>query len=161
FDVGTGSETEVTFHAMPVRWITALLAVVCLAAGCHQPYDPANPGAMPPEHPVPSRAIVAKPPMPEDISNQTQAQADAKSAGCRACHAGIEEMHSDGLAIACVDCHGGNGTATTEEKAHVHPLYPEDWPKSGRMPVRSYSMLNNESPEFVRFINPGDLRAAR
>src|SRR5262249_53739392 len=38
---------------------------------------------------------------------------------------------------------------------------PEDWPKSGELPVRSYSMLNNESPGFVRFVNPGDLRAAR
>ncbi len=144
--------------------IAALSAVIFAAlSGCHQPYDPANPGGMPPEHPVPARAIVTKPAMPEDISKQTQAEADAKSAGCKAsnCHAGIEEMHPEGLPIACTDCHGGNGKATTKEAAHVHPLYAEDWPKTGQMPVRSYSMLNNESPEFVRFINPGDLRAAR
>ena len=27
-------------------------------------------------------------------------------------------------------------------------------------PVRSYTLLNHESPEFVRFVNPGDLRIA-
>ena len=32
--------------------------------------------------------------------------------------------------------------------------------RPGQMPVRSYSMLNNESSEFVRFINPSDLRVA-
>jgi len=131
--------------------------------GCGQPYDPANPGGMPPEHPVPMRALVTKAVMPEDISRQTQAQADTKSAGCKSsnCHAGIEEIHTDGLPIGCVDCHGGNATATTKDTAHVHPLHAEDWPKTGQLPVRSYSMLNDESPEFVRFVNPGDLRAAR
>ena len=143
------------------RLLTLAISLTLLwtFSACHQPYDPANPGGMPPEHPVPDRAIVTKPAMPEDISNQTQAQADAKSAGCKAsnCHAGIEEMHSDGLPIGCTDCHGGIATAKTKETAHVHPLYPEDWPKTGQLPVRSYSMLNNESPEFVRFVNPGDL----
>jgi len=33
------------------------------------------------------------------------------------------------------------------------------WPSSGN-PVRSYTLLNYESPEFVRFVNPGDLRIA-
>ena len=28
-------------------------------------------------------------------------------------------------------------------------------------PERTYTLLNRESPEFVRFVNPGDLRAAR
>ncbi|HXK02501.1 MAG TPA: hypothetical protein VMS37_08880, partial [Verrucomicrobiae bacterium] len=142
--------------------LSAILFACAIAfAACQQPYDPANPGGMPPEHPVPVRAIITKPAMPEDISKQTQAQADAKSAGCKAsnCHAGIEEMHADGLPIGCVDCHGGNATATTKDKAHVQPVYAEDWPKTGQLPVRSYSMLNNESPEFVRFVNPSDLRA--
>src|SRR5262249_35140175 len=138
-------------------------ALLVLIAGCIRPYDPANPGGMPPEHPVPVRTILTKPAMPEDISTQTPAQADVKSAGCKAsnCHTGIEEMHRGGVSIGCIDCHGGNATAITKEAAHIHPLYPEDWPKTGELPVRSYSMLNNESPEFVRFVNPGDLRAAR
>src|SRR5579863_1071844 len=72
-------------------------------------------------------------------------------------------MHPDGTPqpIGCIDCHGGNAAAASKEDAHVHPLYERDWPSSGALPVRSYAMLNDESPEFVRFVNPGDLRAAR
>ncbi len=69
-------------------------------------------------------------------------------------------MHP-GSPLACVDCHGGNGTATKKDLAHVHPRDPRDWPQTGRLPVRSYAMLNDESPEFVQFVNPSDLRAAR
>ena len=47
-------------------------------------------------------------------------------------------------------------------KAHVAPRYPESWHwPSSRMPERTYTLLNRESPEFVRFVNPGDLRVAR
>ena len=35
-----------------------------------------------------------------------------------------------------------------------------NWPSSAT-PERTYTLLNRESPEFVRFMNPGDLRAAR
>ena len=132
-------------------------------AAADDAHDPAvNPGAMLPERPEPNRRSYKKPKMPPDLSKQTQAEADAKSTGCRGagCHAGIEEMHP-GSPLGCIDCHGGNVTATKKELAHVHPLDPRDWPKSGRLPVRSYAMLNDESPEFVQFVNPGDLRAAR
>ena len=117
---------------------------------------------MPFERPEPNRGPYKKPKMPPDLSKETQAEADAKSTGCRSsgCHAGIEEMHP-GSPLGCIDCHGGNATATKKELAHVHPLDPRDWPKTGRLPVRSYAMLNDESPEFVQFVNPGDLRAAR
>ncbi len=127
--------------------------------------DPAlSPGGMPWERPEPNRGpIPAKLVLPADISKQTDEQAKAKSEGCLSsgCHTGIEDMHPQGLPIGCVDCHGGNASATTKEAAHVHPRYERDWPTSGAMPVRSYAMLNDESPEFVRFVNPGDLRAAR
>ncbi len=43
--------------------------------------------------------------------------------------------------------------------AHVLPNFPNAWPASGN-PVRSYTLLNHESPEFIRFKNPGDLRVA-
>src|SRR5205807_6682763 len=49
--------------------------------------------------------------------------------------------------------------ATTLEKAHVHPRFPEAW-RTAANPVRSYTLLNHETPEFVRFVNPGDLRIA-
>src|SRR5205809_886002 len=56
---------------------------------------------------------------------------------------------------------GGALLATAADKAlaHVPPRYPQFWPTSAN-PVRSYALLNHESPEFVRFVNPGDLRVA-
>jgi len=47
------------------------------------------------------------------------------------------------------------------EAAHVLPRYPASWhyPSSAN-PARTYTLLNRESPEFVRFINPSDYRVA-
>jgi len=98
------------------------------------------------------------------LLRQSQADADAKSGGCLACHRGIEPMHeSGGLHLGCTDCHGGDAAATTADAAHVAPRFPEKWKDdAGRfaVPERSYSLLNHESPEFIRFINPSDLRVA-
>ena len=48
------------------------------------------------------------------------------------------------------------------EAAHVTPRFPDawNWPASAK-PKQSYSLLNQESPEFVRFVNPSDYRVAR
>src|SRR5579864_3457263 len=45
--------------------------------------------------------------------------------------------------------------------AHVQPRFPAEWswPKSAK-PKDSYTLLNRESPEFIRFINPSDYRVA-
>ncbi len=95
------------------------------------------------------------------LQAQTQAQADAKSAGCLSCHRGIEPMHaSAAVRLACTDCHGGNATALAKEKAHIAPRNAALW-KSSANPPRTYTALLEESPEFVRFVNPGDLRVAR
>jgi hypothetical protein len=107
---------------------------------------------------------------------------EAKSAGCLDCHQPMDTptLHeSAAVRIGCVDCHGGDATvrgargqrpgqAAYEEakrRAHVHPRFPPAWgksrtPASAANPVRSYTLLNRESPEFIRFINPGDLRVA-
>jgi hypothetical protein len=85
--------------------------------------------------------------------------AEKPDAGCIGCHEGIEEMHATDVGLSCVDCHGGNGKATTQEEGHVKPRYPKAWPSAAN-PVRSYTLLNRESPEFIRFVNPGDLRVA-
>jgi hypothetical protein len=47
------------------------------------------------------------------------------------------------------------------DRAHVLPKYPETWnyPTSAN-PERTYALLNKESPEFIRFVNPSDLRIA-
>ena len=95
-----------------------------------------------------------------DLSKQTPAQAAAKSTSCIACHQTVKDPHfSKSVQLGCTDCHGGDANANTIEKAHVLPRFPEAWPKSAN-PVRSYTLLNRESPEFIRFVNPGDLRVA-
>ena len=42
------------------------------------------------------------------------------------------------------------------------PKYPDSWhfPSSAN-PNRSYALLNKESPEFIKFVNPSDYRIAR
>ncbi len=98
--------------------------------------------------------------------------------GCLKCHAQIEPMHrfgptvagaldtldngKDGLGLTCTACHGGNPAATTKEEAHVQPRFPKEWMQKGkfRVPERSGPLLERESLEFVRFLNPGDFRIA-
>jgi hypothetical protein len=121
---------------------------------------------------------------------QSREAAFAGSRGCLSCHAGVEPIHaSEAVQISCVQCHGGDASATAPAgappgsqgyeaalaAAHVQPRFPERWPRrpaaaataagaAGRFssanPERSYTLLLAESPEFVRFVNPGDLRVA-
>ena len=79
-------------------------------------------------------------------------------ANCVACHQGVGDPHGS-LRMACVDCHGGDPAATTKEAAHPRPRHPERWPGAAN-PERTYTLLNDESPEWIRFVNPGDLRVA-
>ena len=85
-------------------------------------------------------------------------------------------MHaSPAVVLGCTDCHGGDASvrgealrtgdaeyAAVRDRAHVLPRFPGSWhfPSSAN-PQRSYTLLNLESPEFVRFVNPGDYRVAR
>ena len=99
--------------------------------------------------------------------------------GCVSCHAKIEPMHKygstgaldqlkdgkDAQGLSCTSCHGGNPVAKTKDDAHVQARFPKLWQRDGKStganPERSNTLLANESAEFVRFINPGDLRVAR
>jgi hypothetical protein len=96
--------------------------------------------------------------------------------GCLKCHDRIEPMHrfgptatldkldngKDALGLTCTACHGGNPAATTKEDAHVRPRFPREWMRNGKFQAseRSGPLLNHESFEFVRFLNPSDLRVA-
>ncbi len=101
------------------------------------------------------------PQLPADsLIRQTENGAMSKSWGCVHCHKNTGDMHnSPNLHLGCTDCHGGNANCTTMEDAHVWPRLPDSWPSSAN-PVRSYTLLNHENPEFIRFVNPGDLRVA-
>lgn len=100
-------------------------------------------------------------------------EAAPRSAGCLDCHRGIEDIHNGTVILGCIDCHGGDpgarlsqgaaaGSAAYNEaksKAHIQPRFPDEW-RAAANPERSYTLLNRERPEFIRFINPGDLRVA-
>ena len=116
---------------------------------------------------------------PPAAQGETQAEADAKSAGCKSCHTTTDAMtmhETPAVVLGCADCHGGDAHVTAppglkktdadyaaiRDRAHVLPLYPQAWnyPSSAK-PKGSYTLLNKESPEFIRFVNPSDLRVAR
>jgi hypothetical protein len=95
-----------------------------------------------------------------DLLRQTEEEAARKSAGCVTCHQGAHDPHEKNtLHLGCCDCHGGDPTSDHKEKAHATPRFPDAWVTSAN-PVRSYTLLNHETAEFVRFVNPGDLRVA-
>ena len=126
------------------------------------------------EKPV-ARTYAVAPPAP---FAQTQAQADAKNVGCLSCHSANDAwtMHrSSAVVLGCTDCHGGDtrvvatGVAPADpryaalrDRAHVLPRFPKTWhfPSSAN-PKQSYTLLNREAPEFIRFVNPSDYRVAR
>jgi hypothetical protein len=110
---------------------------------------------------------------------QEREAAEVKSTGCTSCHTATDQvtMHAtEAVVLGCTDCHGGNpairGDPTlahtdpryiaARDKAHVLPRYPKawHWPSSAN-PQQSYALLNRESPEFIRFVNPSDYRVVR
>ncbi len=129
-----------------------------------------------PAQPAPPAATEPSTPREPEF-RQTQQEADKKSVGCMTCHTPVDSqsMHeATTVKLGCTDCHGGNAeagapkgaTAGTPEyeraktTAHVQPRHPQYW-KGAANPQRSFARLNEESDDFVRFVNPGDLRAAK
>jgi hypothetical protein len=59
------------------------------------------------------------------------------------------------------DPYEGSSYGEAMYRAHVLPKYPARWQfPASRNPESSYAHLNDEAPEYVRFVNPGDLRVA-
>ncbi len=111
------------------------------------------------------------------LLGQTQEEADRKSTGCNSCHAPTDEptMHATKTVhLACQDCHGGDasisvpsGTApkspeyeSAKHKAHVQPREAVFKDKDSRVPQRVYTKWLKESADYIKFVNPGDLRVA-
>ena len=108
--------------------------------------------------------------------SQSQEEEDTKSAGCISCHTSTDEptMHpTKTVHIGCADCHGGNPSVSVasgvaansaeynaaKEKAHAQPHDPSFKNRSA-LPERTYTKWLKESAEYVKFVNPGDLRVA-
>ena len=143
-----------------VLWLCAT-AVFSRGVACAEPIE---------------RHYTTAPPSP---MTQSPEMAASKSQGCLSCHTQTDNptMHSNpAINLGCTDCHGGNQAVTlpfgasrdsaeyrkTMDSAHVLPRYPSQWhyPSSAN-PERSYTLLNREAPEFIRFMNPSDFRVVR
>ena len=62
--------------------------------------------------------------------------------------------------LSCVDCHGGNGTATTKAGGASGADVPRRVARPRRTRTETYTLLNHERHEWIRFVNPSDLRVA-
>jgi hypothetical protein len=113
---------------------------------------------------------------PQSLRGQTQEGAAQKSTGCISCHIHTDEptMHPTGTVfLGCTDCHGGDSAVqvapgaaassaeyqSAKQKAHVQP-HEKIFKGTTGVPARTYTKWLKESYEYVKFVNPGDLRVA-
>ena len=116
--------------------------------------------------------LVLLPGQSPEVRGQSQEEAARRSAGCVSCHGFTEapSMHTTGtVQLACIDCHGGEGDvmrpaepdmrAYERARRQAHPKSSNgSYADSSANPVRGYTDWLNENKEYIRFINPGDLR---
>src|SRR5271163_4227190 len=110
------------------------------------------------------------------VRGQSPQEAARKSSGCISCHTSTDEptMHpTKTVFLGCTDCHGGNSSITVsggtaakspeynaaKEKAHIQPR-DSSFKDRSALPERTYTKWLKESAEYVKFVNPGDLRVA-
>ena len=148
----------------------------------------ANPKAATAQTPAAQTPTAAQTPAGQTPAAQTPVAA-AKIEGCISCHGQIEPMHKyspteaqetlkdgkDAVGLTCTNCHGGNPVPSksgddakqyerAKKEAHVQPRFPDQWERDGKYtganPERSSTLIARESWEFVRFVNPGDIRVS-
>lgn len=123
-----------------------------------------------------SQESAATAPASDTLLGQSQADADRKSAGCNSCHTATDSptMHiTNTVRLGCTDCHGGDATVAIpsgtspksaeyqQAKKRAHPKSRfEDIAQTSANPVRAYAKWLKEDPDYIKFINPGDLRIA-
>ncbi len=110
------------------------------------------------------------------LLRQPQPEADRKSSGCQTCHTPMDSstMHTTGtVRLGCTDCHGGNAEAritagmpptsaeyqSAKNQAHPQPRILSNQINAAN-PVRAYTDWLKEDADYIRFVNPGDLRVA-
>src|SRR5262249_1550262 len=112
----------------------------------------------------------------QEPGQSSREAANRTSAAWRRCHPTMTEptMHpTRTVQLGCADCHGGNASAglgpalaqgsteyaAAKQAAHVQPRDPA-FKNRGALPERAFAKWLEESAEFVKFVNPGDLRVA-
>lgn len=115
---------------------------------------------------------------PAAPNDTNPARRELGSRSCMACHNAHDSysMHANEINISCVDCHGGDSLSPipanianldpksaeyirVRDLAHPKAKVPGLWTTSSN-PVSSGAESLKESPDYIRFVNPGDLRAA-
>src|ERR1700722_18450714 len=127
-------------------------------------------------------------PMNADGTQRSAKNINEDSASCVSCHGTMADGYADAkgnkktnayhnmhdpdkladVLISCVDCHGGNGHEIDRDKAHVQPnadtrwlwADPKDPSRLSGPPKLPVAATLQENPDFIRFVNPGDLRAS-
>src|SRR5262245_8206909 len=109
------------------------------------------------------------------ILGQAENKAEETSRGCTSCHTAMDSatMHpTASFQLGCTDCHGGDPTVTRsaqvqehsgeygdlEERAHK--VVPRSELHRSANPVRAYTAWMRKSKDYIKFVNPGDLRVA-
>jgi hypothetical protein len=166
--------------------LVCCIGPILLVVACdHSPLDPIQvqvPGAIPDrsEHvetslPHDGLSFPAAP-SNDDAKSRTSDQIAMGSRGCIACHGETDHksMHqTEVLGLTCADCHGGHADLNVpanlvrgsvefeswKRTSHVAPRLPDLWKEPGNPRIPGALTLQ-ESDDFIRFINPGDLRAA-
>ncbi|HVT89816.1 MAG TPA: hypothetical protein VHD56_13260 [Tepidisphaeraceae bacterium] len=123
----------------------------------------------------PAGSMLAGFSFPSASKDRRQVEVDAMNAACVVCHTtDNHNMHTSSVRISCVDCHGGNWKLTIPNEikpgdtdytrlklaAHVQPKLRDLW-KSSANPEIPGAVTLQESADYIRFVNPGDLRAAQ
>jgi hypothetical protein len=127
---------------------------------------------------------------PAARDGRDKVEIEAENVGCVACHVKSDSphMHTAERNISCVDCHGGNARRemlgrdaaavaglskadvkflAVERLYHVRPSAETAalWMKNGAVssgnPEVPGARTLAENVDYIRFVNPGDLRAAR
>ncbi len=111
-----------------------------------------------------------------EVRGQSREEVERKSAGCLSCHSPMDEatMHpTKTVQLGCTDCHGGNSSASVvsgtpsntreyaeaKQKAHIQPR-DAIFRSRGAAAPDIFAKWLKESAEYVKFVNPGDLRVA-
>src|SRR5579863_7247540 len=155
----------------PSAQILVMPAFVCVALAIFNPAGRTGASEQAPEFSSQSDAEQSSLGLGDSLEETSQ-----RSAGCVTCHNPVDSpsMHPTGtVRLGCTDCHGGNAgiapptgvTAGSSQyqdltrQAHPRPRFA-DGAYSSANPVRAYTKWLKEDADYIKFVNPGDLRVA-